>query len=149
MDRLYRGAIAGVIGGIVMNSWSFLSYHVLHFTTRRFTDWMGVVVYGDLPRTLPETLYALMLHLVWVGLLGVLFAYIIPRITSRGYLLTGAFYGLASGIIIYAIPTLLRTPYISEFPFKTTISNHIGAIIWGFTMAQVLRWLDTTPRVKS
>ncbi len=149
MDRLYRGAVAGIVGGIVMNAWSFFSYHILYFNTRRYTDWMGVIVYGDLPRTLAETLYALMLHLVWVGLLGVLFAYLIPHNNSRGYLLTGAFYGLASGIIIYAIPTLLRTPYISKFPFNTTISNHIGAILWGVTLAYTLRWLYNSSKLDS
>jgi len=88
---------------------------------------MGVILYGELPRTVGETLYALIIHLVWVGLLGVVFAYLIPRITtSRGYLILGAFYGLSVGIIVYAIPALLSTPYISKFPFTTTLAQCYG-----------------------
>lgn len=38
---------------------------------------MGLVVDGDLPTTLVQTIFALFLHLAWVGLLGVLFAFLI------------------------------------------------------------------------
>jgi uncharacterized membrane protein YagU involved in acid resistance len=72
----------------------------------------------------------------------------IPKVTSQGYLIKGAFYGLAIGIILYAIPTLFKTPDITIVPLKTTISNHIGAVLWGLVMAYLLRWFDTTQKTK-
>lgn len=71
MDRFGRGLVAGVVGGIAMNAWGFISKYVLHFTTLSFTDWAGIMVYGYLPHNIKETLYALIQHLVWVGALGV------------------------------------------------------------------------------
>ena len=148
MDRFYRGLTASVAGGVLMNVWSFFSYHILHFSNRRFVDWISIIVYGYLPENLEQILYALLLHLLWVGFLGIIFAYLIPGITSRGYLFKGLFYGVIVGIITYGIPTLFKTPYLAVVPFKTSISNHIGGAIWGLTMAYTLRLLDSTPKEK-
>lgn len=79
-----------------------------------------------------EGFYALINQLTWVGLLGIAFSYSFPLTTSRSYL-------------IYAIPVLLQTPVLSKHSLQTVLSNHTGGLIWGLTMAQVLRWLDTTP----
>ncbi|MBS4026429.1 MAG: hypothetical protein KGZ96_12230 [Clostridia bacterium] len=58
----YRGFIAGVAGGIVMNIESLLSFHILNFTTLRFLDWVGVILYGTLPKTFGHEIYALFIH---------------------------------------------------------------------------------------
>lgn len=145
MDRFYRGLLAGIIGGVAMNVWSLFSYHILHFSNRRFLDWAGVIMYGHLPKTTFQAVYALTTQLIWVGLLGILFAFLVPKVTSRSYLGKGVFYSLSMGLIIYAIPRLFKIPELIITPTTTVISNHIGAIIWGLTMAHVLRLLDTTP----
>lgn len=144
MDRFHRGLIAGIIAGVIMNVWSFISYYLLQFTTRKYVDWTGVILYGDLPRNIGETIYALLIHLVWTGLLGVIFAYILPRITSRGYLIKGVFFGFVTGFITYAITTLFKTPHITITPLRTVISDHIGGVIFGLVLAQMLYWLDDT-----
>jgi len=145
MDRFFRGFIAGVVGGLIMNAWSLFSFHILHFTDRRYLDWASAVLYGHLPSSTFEAVYALIIQILWVGLLGILFAFLVPTITSRGYLLKGLIYGLSIGFLIYAIPTLLQMPELAETPVKTTVSDHIGGFIWGLTMAYTLHRMDTTP----
>jgi len=145
MDRFFRGFIAGIGGGIVMNVWSLFSYHVLNFSDRRYLDWTSAILFGHLPRSVPEAAYALVIQILWVGLLGILFAYLVPAITSRGYLFKGAIYGLLLGFIIYAVTTIFRLPDLTSFNLATVMSNHFGGLIWGLTMAYVLHRLDTTP----
>jgi uncharacterized membrane protein YagU involved in acid resistance len=145
MDRFFRGFIAGISGGLAMNVWSFFSYYVLNFTDKRFLDWTSVILYGHLPNSVLEAVYALLIQILWVGLLGILFAYLVPVITSRGYLLKGAIYGLLMGFIIYAVTTVYKVPNLTTFNLATVFSNHIGGLIWGLTMAYVLYRLDTTP----
>ncbi|KJS14280.1 MAG: hypothetical protein VR67_00600 [Peptococcaceae bacterium BRH_c8a] len=145
MDRFYRGFVAGVVGGLAMNVWSLFSYYILNFSERRFLDWASMIIYGSLPTSTFQIVYAQIIQLLWVGLLGIIFALLIPAITSRFYLGKGVIYGLMSGFIIYAITTLFRIPNLVIFSTTTVLSNHIGGIIWGLTMAYVLRRLDTTP----
>lgn len=131
MDRYFRGMISGVVGGIIMNAWSFFSYHVLHVTTMRFVDWAGILLYGNPPVGLGQTLFALFMHLVWVGMLGVIFAFVVTIITSRGLIIKGVTYSLICSFWIYAVPKLYQMPQFKSTPFKTTLSNNIGAIICG------------------
>jgi len=149
MDRYFRGLVAGIAGGVVMNLWSWFAVGILNLKITRFIDWAGVILYGDLPRTHFEGFYALIIQLTWVGLLGIIFAYTIPFTTSRGFLIKGVFFGVVIGLIIYAIPTLFKTPHLAKATIITVLSNHLGGGIWGLTMAQVLRWLDSTPKLKS
>jgi len=93
MDRFFRGFIAGVIGGLAMNTWSLVSFHILNFTDRRFLDWAAVILYGHLPNTIFQAVYAQLIQLLWVGLLGIVFAFLIPTVTSRGYLIKGLYHG--------------------------------------------------------
>lgn len=147
MDRSFRGGIAGIIGGIVMNVWSFLVYLVLNIKIVRFLDWAGFVLYGHLPRNTFEALYALIIQIIFAGFLGVVLAFVVKQSTSRGYILKGIFFGLITGFFIYAVPVFLNTPILSDLPLNNVISNHFGGILWGATTAYMLQKLDQSPIV--
>lgn len=142
MDRFFRGFTAGVVGGIAMNLWTLFAITVLNWEIIRFIDWAGIIIFGDLPRSFIEGLFALLMHLLWVGVLGIGFAFLIPQVTSQGYLLKGMIYGVVLGFFIYAIPTLLQTPILKETSLATVFSNHTGGAIWGLVMSQTLHVLD-------
>jgi hypothetical protein len=142
LDRFFRGLTAGIIGGIAMNLWSALVVNILKFKITSFIDWAGVILYGYFPRTHFQGFLALIFQILWTGLLGIFFAYLIRFTTSKGYLIKGAYYGILMGFIFYAIPDLLATPYLSKHSTATVLSNHTGGLIWGLIMAQTLRWLD-------
>lgn len=144
MDRFYRGFIAGSLGGVAMNIWSLFSYHFLHFTKLRYLDWASIFLYGHLPVSTLQAVYSLVIQLLWVGFLGVIFAFLIPAVTSRGYYGKGIIYGLTVGFIVYAIPKMFKMPELTVTTTATVLSSHIGGVIWGLTMAYVLRRLDTT-----
>lgn len=142
MDRFFRGLLAGMIGGVTMNIWSLIEVSIFSLEIVRFIDWASIFLYGDLPRSHTEGLVALFMHVLWTGLLGVIFAFLIPQITSRGYLIKGVVYGVLVGFITYAIPTMFQMPMLKETSLTTVLSNISGGIIWGLILAQTLRWLD-------
>ena len=148
MDRFFRGLIAGIVGGVAMNIWSLFAVYALNLEIIRFIDWAGILLFGNLPRSHIEGLVSLFMHILWTGLLGIIFAFLIPQITSRGYLIKGAVFGVLAGFIIYAIPTLLQMPILREHSLATVLSNMTGGLIWGLTLAQTLRWLDRKSLVK-
>jgi predicted membrane-bound dolichyl-phosphate-mannose-protein mannosyltransferase len=115
---------------------------VLNWEVIRFIDWAGIMIFGDLPRSHGEGLIALSLQLIWVGALGVVFAFLILQITSQGYLLKGFIYALTVGFLIYAVPTVFQVPILKEASLVTVVSNKIGAVIWGLAMSKTLHWLD-------
>jgi len=92
--------------------------------------------------------YALAAQVLWTGFLGVILAYLIPRLSSSGYLIKGAFYGFITGFIIYAIPVVFKIPYLYKTPFATALSQSIGGILWGITLVWVLKLLDPLPKIK-
>lgn len=142
MDRFFRGLIAGMLGGVAMNLWTLVALYVLNWEIIRFVDWAGIILFGDLPRSHLQGLFALWMQILWSGLLGVGFAFLIPQVTSQGYLIKSAFYGVIVGFFSYAIPTLLQVPILAEHSFATVFSNHTGGLIWGLVLGASLKWLD-------
>lgn len=149
MDRFARGFIGGLTGGIVKIGWGFFAYYILHFTKLQFADWASVLIYGRKAATTAEFVVATIAYLVFVGLLGIVFAYLITAINSRNYLFKGVMYGIFLGLIFYSLPILFKIPQLMRMELNTVISFWVGDIIWGLTLAQTLRWLDQKSGVKS
>jgi uncharacterized membrane protein YagU involved in acid resistance len=143
LDRFCRGFFSGVIGGIFMDGWDLFSYHLLSLTNRRYLDWVSVILQQRLPENTFQAVYFLVFHLLWVGALGVVFAYLVPGIKDHGYIFKGILYSLVIGFFIYACaPTFFRVPYFIGLPFTSVVSNHIGGLIWGTVLAVSLRYFD-------
>lgn len=142
MDRFHRGLLAGVTGGVVMNLWSFFAYYVLDLNILRFLDWANVLTFGHLPKNYIEATFSLFLQLMFTGMLGVFFAFLIPQVTSKGYLLKGAFFAIMVSFVTYSIGIIYKIKYISHLQIPTVFSNYFGSIIWGLTLARTLHWLD-------
>lgn len=149
MDRTFRGAIAGIAGGILMDVWDLFSHYYLHFGSFRYLDWAAMMIYGEPPENIYETIVSLITQVLWAGFLGIIFSFLILKITSRGYLIKGAFYGFMVCFIIFSIPVLLRVPHLYQTGPNTQFAHVIGAVIYGITTAAVLHQLDNKQRVKN
>ena len=142
MDRFFRGFTAGIVGGVLMQIWSFFSFHVLGLTKLRFMDWAAIIVFGEQAETILEAIFALFAHLLFAGFLGMVFAFLLPQVTSRLYLLKGVLFGIIVGFFIYAIPMLLQTPRLTQATLGTALTDHIGGVIWGLATAYTLARLS-------
>ncbi|MFZ7103317.1 MAG: hypothetical protein ACOWWO_11780 [Peptococcaceae bacterium] len=142
MDRFNRGLIAGVLASIPMNIWDLFAYHILNYSNLRYLDWGCIMLFGHLPTNLVQSLLGFASQLMWVGFLGVIFSFLTPFITSKTYLIKGAFFGFITGFIIYAIPVVFGTKYLSTSSTGTTVTQIFGGLIWGISLAKILTILN-------
>lgn len=142
MDKFFTGFLSGMIGGMAMDLWGFLLKDLLGIASRNYVDWTGVVIYGIMPETWNEFLFAFASHIVWTGFLGSGLAYLLPRLTLQGLRTKGALFGFLISFFIYALAILGRLPYFSKIPFATAATNALGGLLWGAITAHCLKyWL--------
>lgn len=142
-DRLLGGLLAGFIAGVVKNVLDFLSFYVFGFAKERLVDWTGAILYGQLPKSLPEQAVALLAHLVWSGLLGVVLAYLMPSLTSRNYVIRGLAYGAGVWFAIYGLTMVFWPKNLTlVVDWETVVSQFLGALAFGLTAAHVLARLE-------
>ena len=106
-----------------------------------------MLIFGHLPASHVEGFVALLMQITWVGTLGIIFAFLIPQVTSQAYLLKGVIFSAVAGFIIYTIPTLMQIPVLKETSLATVVSDLIGGAIWGLIMAKTLFLLDKKYRI--
>ncbi|MBE0466670.1 MAG: hypothetical protein IBX71_05525 [Candidatus Desulforudis sp.] len=141
-DRLTRGFIAGLLAGIVMNGENYLTFYALNFADLRHLDWAAALVFGHPPTNILETAFAQIVQLFFAGLAGILFAYLVPFVTSRNHLLKGWIYGVLVWWVAYALTIMFRLPGLVTITLETAVSNVIGASLYGLVLAALLRWLE-------
>lgn len=147
-NRFERGFIAGVIGGLIMNSWSFISGYI-RFTDIRIVDWSGIMFFGHTPPfTLIETIVALGLQLGFSGFLGVVFAFLIPMITKQNLYFKSLVFGAAIWFFIYGVITLFQVPGTVPISVGTVVSNLLSALLFGLGTAFYLKQFSSVPALR-
>ncbi|MGI5900841.1 MAG: hypothetical protein ACOX7U_00010 [Desulfitobacteriia bacterium] len=139
MDKFLRSFLAGVLGGIAMNIWSVIVYYILKISKMRFLDWMAIVLYGHMPHTNLEAIYALPIQIGFCGGLGVVMFYFFKAFGYKHFLIKSMIFGLGISVILYAILALFHAPGMFVLALPTVFSNHIGALIWGVITGFYLR----------
>ena len=83
-----------------------------------------MIIFGSLPQSFAQQAYAQVVQLIWVGFLGVVFAFLIPQISSQGLLGKGVFFSMVSGLLSYAVPVLFQLPELTVwiYPPSSTIT---------------------------
>lgn len=147
-DRLVNGIIAGILAGIGMNIINYPAY-LLNLSTIRYLDWAGILIFGRRPVAIWEAVFAQLVQIAFSAFVGVVFAYLIPTVSSRYYIVKGIFFGIISWFFIYAAGIALRLPFLTLIPFRTSLINFISSIVFGLVLAESLRRLDKNPVHKS
>ncbi len=140
-DRFTRGLIAGIIAGIVPFIFNF-GAKMLNFSTLVWADFMGLFVLGRRPEGTGEMIFTIILQFFLLGIMGVVFAFIISLFSSQNYWLKGTVFGGSIWFLIYFLTFVFKLPGIEQIPIKTAISNLIGGLLWGFALSISLNWLD-------
>lgn len=145
-DRLTRGYVAGLIGGIITNAFSFLA-GALGWTTTRTADLIALVVYAHTPPfTFGEIAFAFIGHLIISATLGVGFAYLVPRIASSNLWLKGIVSSVAVWYVVYSITTLFELPGTNPTPLNNALTDGVAAAIFGLSLAVSLQALTPEGR---
>lgn len=146
-DRFTLGFLSGIIAGIPTQFFNWGGYY-LHITTLRWVDLMGILVYGRKPVTLGEILLGIVWVYFFLGVLGIVFAFIIAKITSRNYLLKGVVFSILVSLLTHTLTQLFKVPELLNIPLKTSFSDFSGAIIWGLSLGYTLKWLNNRIETK-
>lgn len=139
-DRLAMGLLAGLTAGVAMNVVNLTAFYS-GIGELRYLDWAAIVIYGTRPVSFAEAVFALMAQIIFVGLLGVVFAYLIRAISSRNLLLRGWLFGAAVWFSLYGITFLFNVQQTIPVRLDTALNDFVGASVFGLVLAAVLRRL--------
>ncbi len=141
-DRLYRGFVAGVVGGIAATTLSQLAYF-WGLTTLRLMDWAALLIFAHTPPfSMGEQMFSVFIHVAWCGAVGSVFAYFLLRVTSRKIIFKGWMIGTTPYFLIYLLTSLFQTPGTVPTPLATALSNYVTATVFGIVMGYSLKVLD-------
>lgn len=144
-DRLLRGFVAGVIGGISANMWSFFMGW-MELSTLRFVDWTAIMLYGHIaPFTPGEIAFALLIQLGFCAGAGIIFSYLLLFITNQHLYFRGWLFSCSIWVMVYVVTLLFKVEGTIPLPLKTVISNFVGATIYGVVLAQCVKVLMPNP----
>ena len=147
MDRTLRGLFSGIVAGIAMNIWNLTFRYFVHAKMFRLLDWVAVLAGGGkLADSGPKIGVNLVVQIIWDGTLGIIFAHLLTRITSRGLLIKSVVY---STMLWFFFATTARlfglTPLTSVDDFTGRVINLLGAVLWGIVLGLMLKRLDKAP----
>jgi len=146
-DRMTRGFVSGFLGGVAMLIPDLFLYQV-GINKTRYLDWASAVMYGHQPNTTTEALWAGVGHLFFAGLLGMIFVYLISKLwTSTNYLFKGWFYGVFIWFALNAFAISFRLSGLTTISLGSTISNFLGASVYGLVLAAVSTWIYERDRL--
>ncbi len=137
-DRFTTGFVSGVLGGIVSFIISFGSFS-LGLNTLVWADFMGTFIMDKKPEGFIEMLFFIGVQFAFLGILGAIFAFIIPYISSKYIAFKGAMYGATIWFVLLSLPNLFQDPIIEEIIFKTVVFNLLSAFFWGLALGMILK----------
>lgn len=138
-DKFTNGFIAGLVGGTATAIVGLIAY--LFKSTLSFVDISGIIVFGRIPNSFIEYIVALFIQLGFSAFFGIAFAYLIPVLSWKNYLVKGWFYGMVIWFVIYGVMSLFQIKGLTNVPVQTVISNIIGASFFGITMTMTYKVL--------
>ena len=141
-DRLTRGFLAGVVGGILMDIISYISLK-LNIANFHHTDWPALILFGQQSANTVEVIFAMIIQLIFVGSLGILFTYLLTTLfSSKNHLFKGWLFGVMSWFLIYVIASLAKFPELTPLDTGTAITDFVIASVYGMVLAETIRWLE-------
>ena len=140
-DRFTRGLLAGIIAAIFILFLS-LGLYLLNQSKLLWVDVASVLIYGSKSTSLAERVFAEMGVLLFSGLMGITYAYIITNINSNNHLLKGFIYGEVIWFGTFAITLLFNVAEFRNIALISSILNFIKAGTWGILTSEILYRLD-------
>ncbi len=141
-DRFTQGLLAGILGGIPSLAWGLFSQYILKFSSHLYGDFAAALIYGKNAANIWDKLFNQLVVFMFFGLGGIIFAFLVRRISSRNLVLKGMFWAGMIWFFSYAVTRLYKVAGLVTFPLPTAVSHLIGALIWGVAMALIYNYLN-------
>lgn len=141
-DRFTRGWVAGACGGFLGSIFSFLPYY-MGISKLRLSDWSAILIFGHVPPfSFAEQVYAMFILAGSIGVVGIIFAYILPLISEKNMYFKGWVIFLIPWWIIYLLTALAKTEGTLNLSLSTTFSDGISTSIIGLATVNSYRLLE-------
>jgi len=138
-DTFTRGWISGACGGFLGGLSSFLSKYI-GISSLRLSDWSAILIFGRVPPfNLIEQIYALLILSGSIGIVGIIFAYLLPLITDKNIYFKGWIIYLIPWWIIFLLTALAKTEGTLNLSVATSLSNGISISISGISAVYIYR----------
>lgn len=124
-----------------MSILNLISFYILGVAEMLYLDWAAVLIFGYRFSTLLEAIIAQVGQFFFAGIMGILFAFLLPYINSRYYLFKGWVYGLVVWFGAYAVTTVFKVTPLMPIKPDTVMSNMITASVYGLVLAKTLQRL--------
>lgn len=141
-DSLVSGAIAGGIGGIGQNIYAYAA-NLIGYNGPGYVDYGKILIWINNYDGTLANLIGFIGHITWDILLGILFAYIISRTSSRYLITKGILYGAIIWFLIQANSTLFKLPTVTGFEPITMGFFLIGSLFFGLILSYSLSVLES------
>lgn len=138
-DKFVRGYIAGLLASFVMMAINLVSFS-LGIAKVRYLDVSAVILWGDMPKSLWEAVFAQLIAMFFCGLIGISFAYLLPKLGTNYRGLKGATYTAAFLFILYAMGMFFKVPLLEKAAPETCLSNLVSSSIFGLVLDRILQW---------
>ena len=147
-DRLTQGFLAGVAGWPPQIAFTAIMFK-LHFTKLRYLDFAAVLTFNHKPQGFFEVLFAEIVVIVFLGVLGIGFSMLLKVVSSENIFFKGWLYGTFMWFAIYTAMTMYELKHIYPVDTNTAFSSLIAASIWSIAMVWVLLFLNRKYGVKN
>lgn len=145
-DRFMRGMLAGLTGGLAVLAVNLFSNEVLNFGKLYFCDISGVMIFGHLPRGLMQSIFAEIGHLGLTATVGIVLAYVLPKIKTSYLWIKGTFAGLAVWFAVYATTVLFEVQSVLKTDLPSALTNSLASVLYGLVTVLMLRKFDHVAR---
>ncbi len=140
-ERVRNGFVAGVIAGVLMTVLD-LTLLGLGFVEIAYYDWGAALILGFRAVTLAQIAVGQVAHIVFAGVLGIVFAYLIQALSSLNYLLKGWVYGVLVWFSVHVLVNLFGFAMLTPIGVATALSDLATASLYGLVLAEVLHRLS-------
>jgi hypothetical protein len=140
-DTFTRGWISGTFGGLLGGIFGFLP-HYIGISQMRFSDWLAILIFGRTqPFSLVEQIYSLIVSAGLTGVIGIIFAFLIPVINEENIYFKGWIIFVIPWWIIYLLTALAKTEGTLNLSVTTTVCDGITTSIIGLVSVYIYKVL--------
>lgn len=142
-DRLMRGAVAGMLGGLFVNAVGLPSYFLLHFPKSLWVIQLSWMVRHLPPKSTIDWILAFFIFYLFCGLLGAIYSAIaIPQPGSGNYIFRGLVVSIATWMLVSTFSIFFNVPIFEFTAWQTTITFLIQVTVWGVVVGILMRRWD-------
>ena len=105
---------------------------------KRYLDFSSFLVFGHLPRGWPEAVLAQTVELMFSGVLGAIFVYLLDIISTRYLYFKSVVYAMAIWFAAYGIPKVSALSPFRHMDFQTALSHLFTSLAEGVVVAFIL-----------